>query len=91
MPQWHIKILELAGVDVSRIKKIRRTTKNNGIIIPDNSLFKENEMLWHSNEYREIVEKIKENVRNTTCYKSTPALDLYFTRTALKDASKREI
>ena len=91
MPQWHIKILELAGVDVSRIKQIHRTTKYNEIILPDNSLFKENGMLWHSNEYREIIEKIKDNVRSTTCYKSTPALDLYFTRTALKDASKREI
>ncbi len=90
MPQWHLRILELAGVDVSRIKQIRNTTKYNEIIIPDNSLFKENGMLY-TNEYREIIEKIKDNVRSTTYYKSAPSYDLYYTRTAFKDASKKEI
>lgn len=91
MPQWHLKIFELAGVDVSRLKHIRNTTKYNEIIIPDNSLFKENGMLCYSNEYREIIEKIKDNVRSTTYFESAPSYDLYYTRTALKDASRREI
>ena len=91
MPQWHLRVFELAGVDVSRIKHIRHTTKYKEIIIPDNSLFKENGMLLYSNEYREIIEKIKDNVRSTTYFESVPSYNLYYTRTTLKDASKREI
>lgn len=90
MPQWHMKVFELAGVDVSRIKHIRHTTKYKEIIIPDNSLFKEPGLLFYTDEFREIIEKIKDNVRRTACYEMTPSLDLYFTRTALKDISVRE-
>ena len=91
MPQWHLRIFELAGIDVSRIKHIRHTTKYKEIIIPDNSIFREDDALYFSKEYREIIEKIKDNVRSTTYYESAPSYDLYYTRTALKDASKREI
>jgi hypothetical protein len=46
---------------------------------------------FEEKQKKEIIEKIKDNVRSTTYYESAPSYDLYYTRTALKDASKREI
>ena len=91
MPKWHCEILKLAGVDFSRIKHVTTTTKYSDIIIPDNSLFWDNGLLCYCEEFLNVIDSIKENVHNSSVYKSTLPLDLYFTRTALSYASDREV
>ena len=91
MPKWHCEILKLAGVDFSRIKHVTTTTKYSDIIIPDNSLFWDNGLLCYCEEFLNVIDSIKDNVHNSSVYKSTLPLDLYFTRTALSYASDREV
>ena len=91
LPQWHKRIFELAGVDTTRLKHVRSVTKYDEIIIPDNSIFIENDVLCYTNEYRDIIEKIKGSVKVMPIYKSIPSQKLYYTRTALKSSQWREI
>lgn len=85
IPNWHLHLLELAGVDITKCRHIRRTTNYNRIIVPDSSWWMEDDEIMYCDGFAAVINQIKENVKKTDDYSiETPAY-VYFTRTALYD------
>ena len=83
LPSWYCKILELAGVELSKLKHIRVITQYRRIWIPDNSLFNDAGRLYYCDEFRSVIEKIKHSVQTTDVFNQIPSLKIYFTRARL--------
>ena len=80
LPQWQMKIFDLAGIDSSILVHIRETTQFKTIIVPDDSLFSENNIIEYTKEFRSTIDEIKNNaLKKSLAIKSYPE-NLYFTR-----------
>lgn len=82
MPDWHLHILGLAGVDVSNLVHLRQTTKYKKIVVPDDSLYGDNGQIYYTDLFCSTIETIKANVRQTELFRLIPDNgSYYFTRT----------
>ena len=89
MPEWHLHILELAGVDTSKLVHLHTTTKYEKIVVPDDSFSGENGLLCYTEVFRSTVETIKANVRQSDFYKQAPDNgSYYFTRVGCNDITR---
>ena len=80
--QANIEILELAGIDTKRLKKLTRNTRYEKVIVPDDCFWGGIENTQYTEEY---VNQIN-HLRNILYNDSTSTIEkVYFTRTELKD------
>ena len=91
LPEWNKKILELAGVNLLEITHLRQNKFYKHIIIPDNSIFKENGYQYYTDTFEKTINKIKISVSKTITYKQQVPCKLYFTRSAIHFSNNREI
>lgn len=80
-----IEILSLAGIDIKRCVHIQKITKVNTLLLPDNSLFLNQDQRFYTNEYKETINKIKLSVQAKFTLKEPKYKKIYFTRTKLND------
>ena len=82
LPEYAMRILELAGVDVSRLKRISKPVRFRTVYVPSNSMrLHEGTRQW-SPEFRAAVANMKSNASFSGEFYDK----IYFTRTALNDS-----
>lgn len=82
LPEWHRELFKLANVDISKWLHITKCVKCKTIILPDLSLFLQNNSLRFTKEYRCVIDTIKQNID----IKSSCPEKLLFTRSAVDDS-----
>lgn len=79
LPVWQKEIFRLAGIDCSNWKQITVLTSYKRIYVPMNSLVNENEYRMYTPEFRQTIERIKNNITPW----EHPVKKVYFTRTGI--------
>ena len=78
LPQYVYELFELAGINLNNAEHIKKVTKFEKVINPDNSIININEERYFKNEFIETIEHIKSQITASDIKK------VYFTRTHLK-------
>ena len=81
LPNFILRILELAGVDINNITPVDKITRYNNVIVPEDSIkILKGKGRFYYDEYRKTIEVIKKNCLNHSLPKYEK---VYFSRTAL--------
>lgn len=85
LPQNFIDLLRAYGVDILQIKQIKKPTRYNNIYVPDNSLYREGEMIFYTNEFKETKKIILNHIPKSDIRVYDK---IYFSRTRLKNGKQ---
>lgn len=81
LSQWQIEIFRLAGFDTKNWEQVIVPTQYDEILIPDNSIINDHEFRYYTEEYRQIINTIKQNTKTPQHVYDK----IYFTRTGEKN------
>ncbi len=82
MPAYALRILELAGINISKLERVTVPTRFRKVYVPENSMrLKDSTRQW-SDSFRHEIDTIKSNA----IYTGELYDKIYLTRTALKDS-----
>jgi len=86
LPQWALKILELAGVEINQIEQIEKTTQFSKVYVPDPSIIATqlNERFFNSS-YISVINYIKRHIDTNNNYEK-----VYFSRTCLGKVGNKD-
>lgn len=75
------EIIKVLGSDINKIKPLTQITRYKNILIPDNSLFVKDGVRYYTNEYKSLIQRIKNNCHDL---QNRPK-KIYLTRTNIRD------